>query len=149
MIPTIPGCVWDVLSPHEGVALQVARHMPGWPLHYSLWCSSIYLMMLTSSAYSTFFLHVSVIFLEPFPIYRGIWVVFVSHILRYYCISPCCYPRHSTYVGFIIIFLPSSCLCEHVLYFSVPCLLDALLFVLCLSGHRYASPASCRMRTHS
>ena len=47
--------------------------------------------------------HVSVRFCEPFPISRGIWVVFVSHVLRYYCISPGCYPRHIMYVGFLII----------------------------------------------
>ena len=51
-----------------------------------------------------FCFHVSVRFLEPFPIYKGIWVVFVSHVLRYYCISPGCYPRHNMYVGFIIVF---------------------------------------------
>ena len=42
-------------------------------------------------------------FVSPSPLIGGIWVVFVSHVLRYYCISPGCYPRHIMYVGFIIL----------------------------------------------
>ena len=51
-----------------------------------------------------FDLHVSVRFCEPFPLCRGHSGVFVSHVLKYSCISPDGYPRHHMYVGFIILF---------------------------------------------
>ena len=131
------------LSPHEGVALQVAPHMPGWPFHYSLWCNSIYLMMSALAACSTslIFIYQSD-FVSPSPFVGGTWVVFVSHVLRYYCISPGCYPRHSMYVGSLIVFLYGSRLCR--LYFMVWSLVywTHYSFVLCLGGHRYASPVT-------
>ena len=43
-------------------------------------------------------------FVSPSPFTGGIWVVFVSHVLRYYCISPGCYPRHNMYVGVSLYF---------------------------------------------
>ena len=89
-------------------------------------------------------------FLSPLLFTGELWVVLIFHVLKYYCISLGCYPKHIMYVGFIIMFLSGPFLCQHVLYSSVPCLLDTLFFVLCyLGGHRYASPASCRTGIHS
>ena len=131
------------LSPHEGAALQVAPHMPGWPLHCSLRCNSIHLMMpaLAACSASLICMYQSY-FVSPSPLIGGIWVVFVSHVLRYYCISPSCYPKHSMYVGSLIVFLSGSCLCR--LYFMVWSLVywTHYSFVLCLGGHRYASPTA-------
>ena len=52
-----------------------------------------------------FDLHVSVRACEPFPACRGHVGVFVSHVLKYYCISPDGYSRHRMYVRFIILFI--------------------------------------------
>ena len=57
-------------------------------------------------------------FVSPSPFTGGIWVVFVSHVLRYYCTSPGCYPRHSMYVGFLIVFLSAHDYASCTLWFS-------------------------------
>ena len=131
------------LSPHEGVALQVAPHMPRRPPPCSLRCHSRYLMMLALATCSASLICMyQSDFVSPSPLVGGIWVVFVSHVLRHYCISHGCHPRHSMYMGSLIVFLSSSCLCR--LYFMVRSLVywTHYSFVLCLGGHRYASPVA-------
>ena len=115
------------LSPHEGVALQVAPHILGWPLHYRLRFNSIYLMMSALAAYSASLI-LSLRFCEPFPAYRGhLGCIFISctKLLLYkswllFQTQHVCGIHHSIF--------SSLCLCQHVLYSLVPCLLDTLFF---------------------
>ena len=46
-------------------------------------------------------------------------------------------------------YLSGSCLCQHTLYISSRGFPDSSLFLLCLGGHRYASPAAYSIGTHS
>ena len=88
----------------------------------------LFLMISASATCSSFSISMYQLdFASPSLCIGGIWVVFVSHVLQYYCISPGCYSRHRMYVGFIILF-SGSYLCKHVLYSSVPCLLNILFF---------------------
>ena len=50
-------------------------------------------------------LHVPIRCCEPVTVCKGHLGVFVSHVLKSYCISPDNYSRHSMYVGLIIVFL--------------------------------------------
>ena len=52
-----------------------------------------------------FDLHVSVRCCESFPTCRGNLGVFVSHVLKYSCISLDGYSKHRMYVGLIILFI--------------------------------------------
>ena len=123
--------------------------MRGWPYRYPPTHSDdLFITAFDAAPYiwwfwpqplaAPFYLHVSIRFLEPFPIFRGIWVAFIAHILIYNCTSPGCYPRHNMYVGFIIMlfillmFMPAL---YHLVVFQTPYCL-----YYCLSGHRYASP---------
>ena len=62
-------------------------------------------MVLALAAYSAFLVcmyHSD--FQSPLLFYRASLVVIISHVLRYYCIIPSCYPKHNMYVGSIMFF---------------------------------------------
>ena len=93
------------LNPHEGVALQVAPHMPGWLLHFSPWCSSSHLMILACAACSASSICMyQSDFASPSPCVGGIWAYLYLMYQKSLCISPDDYSRHSMYVGSIILF---------------------------------------------
>ena len=136
-------------NPHEGVALQVAPHMPGWPLHLNLRCNSIDLMISASAACSAlFYCMYQSDFQSPF-LFTGasglyLYLMYSDIIVQVLAVIPsiiCMWDSLSCC-------LYSSFLCHHVLYCSIPCLLDALFFVLCLGEHRYASLAAYSTSTH-
>ena len=138
------------LNPHEGVALQVAPHMPEWLLYFRPGCSSSHLMISASTACSASLICIYQLDVVSPSLYVGGHLdIFVSHVIKSSCISPDGYSRHRMYVGFISLFIwlmfrPAYASSLRYVVFPAPYSL-----YYCIGGHRYAYPAAFHTGTTS